>query len=200
MTAPSHSRHTTPDAMATIRTPRFWLAPVVVAVTVFSALAVLYLAAILNPTTNLRNFPLAVVNQDAGTSGAQIVEGLVSGLNSEQFDVQVLSADEASAQLGTAQIYGQVQIPSDFSAKLQALGQSALQPGQLTSPVVTISGNPRAGEMGADIAQQALSKALAEINSKIGQQLSAQAAKASGSPVPGGVALALSNPVDVAGQ
>jgi YhgE/Pip-like protein len=198
MTEPPHSRHTATDALATIRTPRFWLAPVLVAVVVFSALALLYLAAILNPTTNLRHFPLAVVNQDAGSSGQQIVEGLVSGLNSEQFDVQVLSAGEASSQLGTAQIYGQVQIPSDFSARLQALGQAALQPGQLTRPVVTISGNPRAGEMGASIAEEAFSKALAEINSKIGQQVSAQVAKSSGSPVPGGVALALSNPVDVA--
>ena len=131
MTAPSPHRHAAPDPLATIHTPRFWLAPIVVSVTVFSALALLYLAGILNPTTNLRHFPVAVVNSDAGPDGKQIVDGLVSGLNRDEFDVRVLSADEANTQLGTAQIYGLVQIPSDFSAKLQALGQAALSPGQV---------------------------------------------------------------------
>ncbi|HEX2285631.1 MAG TPA: DUF3533 domain-containing protein [Mycobacterium sp.] len=197
MSTPAHTRHAATNRLATIRTPRFWLAPIVVSVAVFSALALLYLAGILNPTTNLRNFPVAVVNQDTGSSGQQIVDGLVTGLDPDEFDVRVLSASEAASQLGTAEIYGQVQVPSDFSAKLQALGQGALQPGQLTRPVITISGNPRAGELGASIAAEALAKAVNEINSKFGQQLSAQVAKGSGSPLPGGVTLTLANPVDI---
>jgi uncharacterized phage infection (PIP) family protein YhgE len=74
----------------------------------------------------LRHFPIAVVNSDTGPSGKQIVDGLVSGLNAEQFDVRVLSADEAATQMGTAQIYGQVQIPADFSAQLQEFGSAAM--------------------------------------------------------------------------
>ena len=54
--APAPNRHAAPDPLATIRTPRFWLAPIVVSVVVFSALALLYLAGILNPTPNLRHF------------------------------------------------------------------------------------------------------------------------------------------------
>jgi uncharacterized phage infection (PIP) family protein YhgE len=137
------------------------------------------------------------VNADAGTDGKQIVDGLVSGLNRDQFDVRVLSADEANSQLDTARIYGLVQIPSDFSAKLKSLGQAALQPGQVTRPVITISTNPRAGELGSSIAGLTLAKAVNEINAKIGQQLSAQVAKASGTPLPGGVSLTLSSPVDM---
>jgi uncharacterized phage infection (PIP) family protein YhgE len=97
-----HARHAAPDPMATLRTPRFSLSPIVVALVLFSALAALYLGGILNPTTNLRHFPIAVVNSDTGPSGKQIVDGLVSGLNAEQFDVRVLSADEAATQMGTA--------------------------------------------------------------------------------------------------
>jgi YhgE/Pip-like protein len=197
MSAPAPHRHAKPDPLATIHTPRFWLAPIVVSVAVFSALALLYLAGILNPTTNLRHFPVAVVNSDAGPEGKQIADGLVSGLNHHQFDVRVLSADEAHTQLSTAQIYGLVQIPSDFSAKLQALGRGALQPGQVTRPVITISTNPRAGELGSSIAGVTLAKAVNEAGSKIGQQLSAQVAKASGAPLLAGVALTLSNPVDL---
>lgn len=195
--APAPNRHAAPDPLATIRTPRFWLAPIVVSLVVFSALALLYLAGILNPTTNLRHFPVAVVNSDAGADGKQIVDGLMSGLNPDEFDVRVLSADEANTQLDRAQIYGLVQIPSDFSAKLQALGQGALRPGRVARPVITISTNPRAGELGSSIAGLTLAKAVNEVSVKIGQQLSAQLVKASGAPLPGGVSLALAGPVDI---
>ncbi|BBY44309.1 YhgE/Pip domain-containing protein [Mycolicibacterium celeriflavum] len=197
MTSPMHPRHAAPDPLQTLRTPRFWLSPIVVALTVFSALAALYLAGILNPTTNLRHFPVAVVNADVGPAGKQIVDGLTSGLDSEQFDVRVLTADEAERQLGTAEIYGAVQIPQDFSAKLEQLGQGALRPGQLSRPVVTISLNPRASTLGASIAGEALGKAVRAINAKVGEQLSAQVMREAAGPLPAAASLALSSPLDV---
>ncbi|KUH84853.1 hypothetical protein AU187_18415 [Mycobacterium sp. IS-1556] len=180
-----------------MRTPRFWLSPIVVALTVFSALAALYLAGILNPTTNLRHFPVAVVNADAGPAGKQIVDGLTSGLDPEQFDVRVLTADEAERQLGTAEIYGAVQIPQDFSAKLEQFAQGALRPGQLSRPVVTISLNPRASTLGASIAGEALGKAVREINARVGEQLSARVTREAAGPLPAAASLLLANPIDV---
>ncbi|KUH83766.1 hypothetical protein AU186_15290 [Mycobacterium sp. GA-1999] len=180
-----------------MRTPRFWLSPIVVALTVFSALAALYLAGILNPTTNLRHFPVAVVNADAGPAGKQIADGLTSGLDPEQFDVRVLTADEAERQLGTAEIYGAVQIPQDFSAKLEQFGQGALRPGQLSRPVVTISLNPRASTLGASIAGEALGKAVREINARVGEQLSARVTREAAGPLPAAASLLLANPIDV---
>jgi len=197
MTHEAHPRHAARNPLATIRTPRFWLAPIVVTLVVFSALAALYLAGILNPTPNLRHFPVAVVNSDAGPSGKQVVDGLTSGLNHDEFDVRVLTSDEANVQLGRAQIYGVVQIPANFSAALQALGPAATAPGPATRPVITISTNPRAGELGSSIAGLALSKAVNAINGKMGQQLSAQVAKASGAALPGAVALVLSAPINI---
>ena len=41
-----------------------------------------------------------MVNSDAGSDGKQIVDGLVSGLNPDQFEVRVLSADEANGGIG----------------------------------------------------------------------------------------------------
>jgi YhgE/Pip-like protein len=186
-----------PNPLATIRTPRFWLTPIVVPLVVFSALAALYLAGILNPTPNLRHFPVAVVNSDAGPSGKQVVDALTSGLNHDQFDLRVLTPDEAASQLGRAQIYGVVQIPADFSAALQALGSGVTAPGTATRPVITVSTNPRAGELGASIAGLALAKAVNEVNASVGQRLSAQVGQASGAPLSGGVALALSEPIDL---
>ena len=197
MAEASHPRHAVPNPLATIRTPRFWLTPVLVPLVVFSALAALYLAGILNPTPNLRHFPVGVVNSDAGPTGAQVVDGLTSGLNHDQFDVRVLTSDEAANQLGRAQVYGVVRIPQNFSAALQALGPGVAAPGMAVRPVITVSTNPRAGELGASIAGLALAKAVNEINSALGRKVSAQVAQASGTPLSGGVALALSAPVDL---
>lgn len=200
MTEP-HPRHAAPEVLAVTkatRTVRFWLVPLVITLSVLAALAGLYLGGILNPGTNIRHFPIAVVNEDAGPTGARIVDGLVSGLDKNKFDLRVLSPDEASHQLDTAQVYGQVAIPSDFSQKLSAFGQGALAPGQAERPVVTISTNPRAGTLGAGIASQTLNQAMAAANIKVGEQLSGQIGQQTGgAPVVGGVALALANPIDV---
>lgn len=195
------SRHAAPDPVAirnAPRTVRFWLVPIVISVTVLSALAALYLGGILNPTANLRHFPIAVVNSDAGPTGGQIADGLVAGLDKSKFDIRVISADEARRQLDSAQVYGEVLIPQDFSQLLTSFAGSALQPGQVAAPVITVSANPRAGTLGAGIAGQAMAEALAAANTKIGEQVSAQvAAQTGGTPLPGGVTRALSSPIDI---
>lgn len=196
-----HSRHAAPEVSVVpnaTRTVRFWLVPLVISLSVLAALAGLYLGGILNPGTNIRHFPIAVVNEDAGPDGAQIADGLVSGLDRSKFDVRVLSAEEATHQLDTAQVYGLVAIPADFSAKLEAFGRSAVTPGQAVRPVVTISTNPRAGTLGAGIAAQTLAQAMGVANTKVGEQLSGRIAQADGgAALAGGVTLALANPIEV---
>src|ERR1700690_2541548 len=103
------------------RTVRFWAAPILARVAVLSALAALYLGGILNPTTNLRHLPVALVNEDAGPTGKQVLNGMVSGLDKDKFDVRILTPQEAQHQLDTAGIYGAVGIAPTFSAKLQAV-------------------------------------------------------------------------------
>ncbi|RAV10664.1 hypothetical protein DQP55_15320 [Mycolicibacterium sp. GF69] len=190
-------RHAAPNPLATLRTPRFWLQPIVVALVLFAALSGLYLAGILNPTKNLHHFPIAVVNSDEGPTGRQIVDGLKSGLDPERFDLRELTVEQASHQMDRAHIYGQVVIPADFSRRLEQFGAAAMRPGEPDRPAVAISVSPRAGELGASIAGMTLGKALNDINSRVGQQLSADAAREAGAPLPGGVALTLSNPIDV---
>lgn len=66
------------------------MAPIATTLALMSALAALYLGGILNPMTNLRHFPIALVNEDAGPAGQQIVDGLVSGLDKNKFDIRVV--------------------------------------------------------------------------------------------------------------
>ncbi len=61
------------------------------------SLAALYLGGILNPMTNLRHFPIALVNGTPRAAGQQIVDGLVSGLTRTSSTSEWFLPDEAMA-------------------------------------------------------------------------------------------------------
>ena len=214
----SHARHAAPDADAAAtlphpddanqsglanpkatRTVRFWTVPIVITLVVLAALAVFYLGGILRPMTNLRHFPIAVVNEDAGPTGAQVVKGLLSGFEKDDaYDVRVLSHDDAKHQLDTAQIYGVAVIPPNFSSKLQAYAKSALNPGRVERPIILVSTNPRAGTLGASIANQTLTRAITMVDHRVGERLSQEVAQRAGpGPMPAAVTLMLLNPIEV---
>src|ERR1700748_2251903 len=108
---PKHAAPNPNASLKAMRTVRFWGAPIVVTVALMSALAGLYLGGILNPTTNLRHFPIAVVNEDAGPTGKQIADGLAANLDKDKFYVRVVTHEEAKRLLDRAQAYGQLVIP-----------------------------------------------------------------------------------------
>src|ERR1700722_11307177 len=108
MSESQQPRHAAPNPkhdVKALRTVQFWALPILATLALMSALCALYLGGILNPTTNLRHFPIAVVNEDSGTAGPKIVDGLVSGLDKNKFDVKVVSHDEAKRLLDRAQVY-----------------------------------------------------------------------------------------------
>ncbi|BDB39985.1 hypothetical protein IWGMT90018_04310 [Mycobacterium kiyosense] len=172
-TQPRHAAPKPDRNTKSLRTVRFWLAPIVITAAFLAALSALYLGGILNPTTNLRHFPIAVVNQDAGPYGKMIADGLVSALDKDKFDVRVLPQAEAKQQLDRAQVYGEMVIPPGFSLKVRDLGESALTANRAERPTITVLTNPRAGTLGASIAGQTLTRAAATANSRMGERLSA---------------------------
>ncbi len=179
-------------------TVRFWALPILIPLTVLSAMAAFYLGGILQPMTNLRHFPVGILNEDAGPTGAQVVKGMLAGFDHDAYDVRELNHDQAKTQLDTAQIYGIAVIPPNFSSKLQAYAKSALTPGRVERAVIIVSTNPRAGTLGANIAGQTLQRAVTLIDQRVGQRLSQEVAEQTGKkPEPGAVALMLANPVEV---
>jgi YhgE/Pip-like protein len=191
-------RHAAPDPLKAIRTVRFWGAPIVITLALMSALCALYLGGILNPTTNLRHFPIAIVNEDAGPAGAKIVDGLTAGLDKNKFDVRVVRPDEAKRLMDSAKVYGELFIPVNFSTNLREFGESSLAPTRPTRPSVTIWTNQRAGTLGSSIAGQTLSQAMAKANGQVGQYLSEEVASQTGSaPLTGAAALGLASPIDI---
>lgn len=197
----THARHAAPRpdrSTKALRTVKFWLAPIVITLALMSALSALYLGGILNPTTNLRHFPIAVVNQDAGPGGKQIVDGLMTGLDKDKFDIHVVSQTEAKQQLDRAQVYGELVIPVGFSTKLRELAESAVTASRAERPVITINTNPRAGTLGSSIAGSTLAQAMTFANTKVGERLTADlVAQTSGAPIAGAALVTLANPIDV---
>ena len=197
----SQPRHAAPNPQANIkalRTVRFWAFPILATLALMSALAALYLGGILNPITNMRHFPIAVVNEDAGPWGAKIVEGMVGQADKNTYDIRVVSHDEAQRQLDNAKVYGELLIPPTFSSNLSDFGASAVAPTRADRPSVTIFTNQRAGTLGSSIAGQTLTKAMTIANGQVGKNLSAQvSAQSGGAPLSGASETALANPIDV---
>jgi YhgE/Pip-like protein len=187
--------------LASSRTTRsvwFWTIPIVATLALLGALAAFYLGGILTPMTNLRHFPVAVVNEDAGPTGAQVVKGMLSGFDNDAYDVRVLSHDDAKHQLDTAQIYGVAVIPPNFSSKLQTFAKSAVNAGRVERPVIIVSTNPRAGTLGASIAGQTLTRSVTMVDRRVGQRLSQEIARQTNrAPMPAAVTLLLENPIEV---
>jgi uncharacterized phage infection (PIP) family protein YhgE len=179
-------------------TVRFWGLPILVALALLSSLAAFYLGGLLQPMTNLRHFPVAILNEDAGPTGAQFVKGMQAGFDNDAYDVRVLNHDQAKTQLDNAEIYGIAVIPPNFSSKLQAYAKSALTPGRVERAAIVVSTNPRAGTLGASIAGQTLQRAVMMMDQRVGQRLSQEVAQQIGkSPEPAAVALMLANPIEV---
>jgi YhgE/Pip-like protein len=197
----SHPQHAAPKPdrnIKALRTVRFWAAPLVITLALMSALCALYLGGILNPATNLRHFPIAVVNEDAGPAGVQITDRLVNGLDKNKFDVRVLSRGEAKHQLDTGKVYGSVLIPPSLSSKLRDFAASALQPSRAERPTITISTNPRAGTLGSSIAGQTLNSAMAIANGIAGERLMQEVTEQTrGAPLAGAAEVGLSSPIDI---
>jgi YhgE/Pip-like protein len=190
------SRSTLAGPKAT-RTVRFWTLPVVITLAVLGVLAAFYLGAVLRPMTNLRHFPVAILNEDAGPTGAQVVKAILSGFDNDAYDVHLVNHDQAKQQMDNAQIYGVAVIPPNFSSKLQAYAKSALTPGRVERPIIIISTNPRAGALGASIAGQALQRAVAMVDHRVGERLSQEVAQQTGKKLESGAAtLLLANPIE----
>lgn len=198
------SRHAAPDAPRqglagpkVTRTVRFWTLPVVITLAVLGLLATFYLGGLLQPMTNLRHFPIAILNEDAGPTGAQVVKGMMAGFDNDAYDVRVLNKDQAKQQMDNAQIYGVAVIPPNFSSKLQVYAKTALTPGRVERPTVIISTNPRAGAQGASIAGQTLQRAVAMVDHMVGERLSREVAQQTGrKPESGAATLLLANPIE----
>lgn len=193
---------------------QFWAVPLVVVLLVMSALAALYLGGTINASENIENFPVAIVNQDEGTTlpdgshtnvGAQITGGIQSGIDHDEFAVFQLSLAQAEQRMGDGDLYGAIVIPSGLSSDLVSLAKSATSTGSSAKPVITILTNPRAGTGTTGIVtvlgQSATNKVVPQVGADLVKQTQTQlAAAAHPGALSGAAETTLATPIQVSTQ
>ncbi|MFD7358015.1 YhgE/Pip domain-containing protein [Streptomyces sp. NPDC059885] len=154
-----------------------WLAPSIVVTIVMAVLAAMYLGGMVSSSDDIDDFPIAIVNADAGVTnpagqhvnvGGQIVDSLHKNVDGDVFDLRTLSLAEAKAEMGQARIYGAIVLPSDLSRKLAALSTEAMSDGAVARPEITVYTNQLAS---ASIVTSFSDQALARANQTVGEQL-----------------------------
>ncbi|BCK52818.1 hypothetical protein NWFMUON74_05900 [Nocardia wallacei] len=172
-----------------------WVFPVIVMTLLASLLGVMYLDYVVDPEKNLHGFPVALVNQDVGDTlpgqdkpvnfGDQVADGLRQAVPSDKIDLRVVGPGEAQLQMQSAQVYGTIYIPSDFSKRLGILGIGSVIPGDIERPIITLQTNPRTGAFATAILERFGEEALTQVQAQVGKQLTEQV-RAQLTPPPGG--------------
>ena len=219
-TAPALERSDDEQGMEAIhellKSPRFWVVPIVAVVVLMGLLAASYVGAIVSPNKYLHHFPIAIVNEDSGgqlppTSGPpgtpqnvrlgdQILAGVVQGTDRRKFDLQVTDRTNAMRKIDNAEVYGAIIIPKNFTSASLLLGKSALTASRADRPVIEVWTNPRAGSLGAAITSSYATQALARANSTFGTDLTEMVTKlahAQGANLTGLAQTTLAAPINV---
>ncbi|MGV9662805.1 DUF3533 domain-containing protein [Nocardia niigatensis] len=191
---------------------RGWIGPMLVLTLLAALIGTMYLGYTSDPEKNLHDFPVALVNQDVGdvmdgktlNVGDQITDALTKQIPRDKIDLRLAGINDARQQLSNGQIYGAIIIPSDFSKRLSILAAASVVPGDVERPVITVQTNPRAGTYASSIMQRITDRAMAQVNTTVGAQLTdqvkAKLAPRAGAPATelSGVArLQLAKPIDI---
>ncbi|MFE2142692.1 YhgE/Pip domain-containing protein [Streptomyces sp. NPDC059456] len=183
-------------AAALLRRPQLWLVPTILTALLALLLSLLYMGGIVNPNRELKDLPIALVNDDAGKPppgqkenlGAQITAAIAADTGGGKAEWRTLTHAEARDQLESGKVYGALVVPADFTDTVLAL----TTPGATRRPTLTVLTNPGKGSLGSSLAGQITTKAAHQASRSIGKQLTAAGAQASPT-----VKLLLADPVDV---
>ncbi|MFF3013795.1 DUF3533 domain-containing protein [Streptomyces sp. NPDC057939] len=187
-------------AAALLRRPQLWLIPTILTGLLALLLSLLYMGGIVNPNADLRDLPIALVNDDIGKPpagqqqnlGAQITAALAADTAGGKADWRTVTRAQAQDQLDSGKIYGALVIPSGFTDSVTAL----TTPGATGRPIITVLTNPGKGSLGSSLAGQITTRAAHTASQNIGRQLTA----AAGDRVNPTTKLLLADPVEIVTQ
>ncbi|KOU35226.1 YhgE/Pip domain-containing protein [Streptomyces sp. WM6368] len=187
-------------AAALLRRPQLWLVPTILTGLLALLLSLLYMGGIVNPNAELRDLPIALVNEDTGKPppgrqqnlGTQITAAISADPAGGKADWRELTLAQAQEQLDSGKVYGALVVPAGFTDSVTALPTA----GAKKLPTITVLTNPGKGSLGSSLAGQITTQAAHRASRTIGEQLTASAG-AQASPT---AKLLLADPVDVVTQ
>jgi YhgE/Pip-like protein len=210
---PAHDAEAGTTIAGVLRSPRFWLAPLILVVVIMSLMAALYMGAVADPQKNLHDFPIALVNEDRGGE----VDNPDGGTTKQNFGDQVADAmvptaaksgialhrtDRVTAlnDLNSGKAYGVVVIGPNFTNRAVSLGRAAVLQAKPDPMAIDVFINRGSGTFASAVTTTFADELSTQVNAQVGERLTAtvrQSLVRADVPFSGAAQLALSNPVDV---
>ncbi|MGU3293961.1 YhgE/Pip domain-containing protein [Williamsia sp. M5A3_1d] len=166
---------------ALLATPRFWVAPIAAVVGIMCLLAAMYMGAIVNPERHLHDFSVDLVVEDTGASqgadapraqfGNEVAQGIVDGTKGTGLSLRTTDRGTALDRLASAQTYGVIIIPADFSQSAIDLAGSVVGRDTPSPPTIDVLTNRRSGTFASSILTTAVDRIKASVNERFGAQL-----------------------------
>ncbi|MDY6808032.1 MAG: DUF3533 domain-containing protein [Actinomycetota bacterium] len=196
-----------------LRSPRFWLAPLILVVVIMSLMAAVYMGAVADPQKNLHDFPIALVNEDRGGEvdnpdgstttqnfGDEVADGVVSAAAASGIAVERTDRVTALGELNSGKTYGVVVIGPNFTNRAVALGRSAVLQAKPAPMAIDVFINRGSGTFASAVTTTFADEMSEQVNAQVGERLVAtvrQTLVAADVPFSGAAQLALASPVDV---
>jgi len=165
--------------------PIFWALPAVVVMVLAVLGTALYLGGLSNPAGHLKDFPVAIVNQDRGADvpsdgggteqqnyGQRIEDEFATEAGQdERLDLRQLTWDGAREQLERGELFAVVVIPESFSEDTVSMVKGSLTQESAAQPEITLYTDPQAGSLGTRVATEVVQPGLDEASSGMGESL-----------------------------
>ncbi|MFT4043349.1 MAG: DUF3533 domain-containing protein [Gordonia sp. (in: high G+C Gram-positive bacteria)] len=198
---------------AVLSSPKFWLMPLTLVLVIMSFMAALYMAAISDPEGNLRDFPIAIVNQDSGGDvpnadntttrhnyGRQIADGIIAEAAKSGIAVRPTDRTTALNKLNSGKVYGVVVIGPNFTNRAVALAQSTVLQAKPDKLPIDVYINRGSGAFASAVTTTFAGRVDTQVNEQVGAQLTTSVRKQLDKAhigFSGAAQLALAQPVDV---
>lgn len=185
--APDADQPTGRTIAGVLGSPRFWLAPLALVAVMFSLMAALYMAAVVDPQRHLHDFPVALAQEDAGGEvqdadgqstkqnfGEQVAEGIISSAAENGIVVRRTDRSTALSELNSGKVYGVIVVGSNFTNRAVALGRSTVLTAEPAKPTIDIFINRGSGAFASSITTTLADQVRTRVNDQVGAQLTEQ--------------------------
>ncbi|WP_107655354.1 YhgE/Pip domain-containing protein [Nocardia suismassiliense] len=169
------------------RHPATWLPPLVMMFVLAIALPAVYLGGTIDPSGDLKDFPIAMVvepqTSSANNAAGQVRAAVESAVNDDTVTFIPMTTDEEKEQMGAGKIFGAVRIPANFNAEIARLTTDSVGPP--ARAVLHLDSAPASGALSSGLFTGQLAPVAAAVNTEFGKALAANA-----TPVTAATALA----------
>jgi putative membrane protein len=124
-----------------------------------------YLKAYWNPygEGNIDNLPVAIVNNDTGAYGTELIESIT---DSKKLKISVVSESDANDGLYNGEYYAVINIPDDFTSDIESAGTN-----NKTHATITYSPNQKANYLASQIINSVVNAVEKNLDNKVNSSI-----------------------------